>query len=317
MRETAAKIGELDGQITNFAASIKSSFYGQYLAAAQQERQMQQSVASLRGAAMSERERSVGYNSLNREVETNKAFYDGLLQRYKEVATASGVTAANVTTVDRAWPPLSADPRNLGRNLVMGGIAGLMLAFVLGGVREKMHHVIRSSEDLEQRINIPSLGVVPRIAGPDGASAAIRGQHPAQAEAYHSIAVALQDASGSLPKTLLVTSSAASEGKSTSAMGLARSLSAMGKRVLLIDGDLRRPGSTKALGDPLLETSSIGRPRPSLASSAMSMVRDLAAASPADFSCRRLFARDGLWTADKETSADRTANDRDPAFPTY
>ena len=79
VRETAAKIGELDGQITNFAASIKSSFYGQYLAAAQQERQMQQSVASLRGAAMSERERSVGYNSLNREVETNKAFYDGTL----------------------------------------------------------------------------------------------------------------------------------------------------------------------------------------------------------------------------------------------
>ena len=207
-------------------------------------------------------------------------------------------------------------PRNLGRNLVMGGIAGLMLAFVLGGVREKMHHVIRSSEDLEQRINIPSLGVVPRIAGPDGASAAIRGQHPAQAEAYHSIAVALQDASGSLPKTLLVTSSAASEGKSTSAMGLARSLSAMGKRVLLIDGDLRRPGSTKALGDPLLETSSIGRPRPSLASAAMSMVRDLAAAA------RRIFRAGGYsrvtaLDSGQGTSADRTANDRDPAFPTY
>ena len=71
---------------------------------------MQQTVAQMKGAAMSERERSVGYNSLSREVETNKAFYEGLLQRYKEIAAASGVTAANVTMLDRAWPPSVPDP---------------------------------------------------------------------------------------------------------------------------------------------------------------------------------------------------------------
>jgi capsular exopolysaccharide synthesis family protein len=241
VRETAAKIQELDGQIAAFASRIKSSFRGRYIAAAQQERQMAGTVAGLRGAAMSERERAVGFNSLAREVETNKAFYDGLLQRYKEVATAAGAAAANITIVDTAWPPTSPDASQLGRNLTLAAIAGLLLALLVGGVRERMHNVIRSSEDLEQDFNLPALGVVPRLSDSRHVAMALDDTRSAPAEAYHSIAVALEQASaGGLPKTLLITSSTAAEGKSTSALGIARSLSAMGKKVLLIDGDLRR-----------------------------------------------------------------------------
>ncbi|HET6535862.1 MAG TPA: polysaccharide biosynthesis tyrosine autokinase [Sphingomicrobium sp.] len=246
--EAAAKIKELDAQINSFAANIKSSFYGQYLAAAQQERQMQEKVGQLRGAAMSERERSVGYNALSREVETNKAFYDGLLERYKEIATASGATAANVTIVDQAWPPLIPDSSNLARNMVFGGSAGLIIALLFGAFRERVHHVVRSTSDLEQALSLPALGVVPRLRGPEEVRNALDDVNSAQAEAYHSVAVAVQEACGGvLPKTLLITSSTASEGKSTSAMGIARSLSAMGKSVLLVDGDLRRHASAKMI----------------------------------------------------------------------
>jgi polysaccharide biosynthesis transport protein len=248
VRETAAKIHELDSQMSSFASSIKSSFYGRYLAASQQERQMAQTVSGMRGSAMSERERSVGYNSLSREVETNKAFYDGLLQRYKEIAAGSGAAAGNVTIIDQAWPPALADSANLVRNVALGGTAGLIIALFVGGLRERMHDVVRSSDDIERKFNMPALGVVPRITGPEDVDGALADPNSAQAEAYHSVAVALQEACGGvLPKTLLITSSTASEGKSTSALGIARSLSAMGKRVLLIDGDLRRPSSTKLL----------------------------------------------------------------------
>lgn len=249
VRENAARIRELNGQIGSFAAVIKSSFEGKYLAAGQQERQIAQTVAQMQGAAMSERERSVGYNSLSREVETNKAFYDGLLQRFKEIAASAGALATNVTIVDRAWPPLKADG-HLVRNLALASMAGLVLALFLGSMRERLHNVVRSSDDLLKHFNLPVLGVVPRVTSPTKIEDAIQDPHSAQSEAHYSIAVALQEAaSGALPKTLLITSSTASEGKSTTALGLARSLTAMGKRVLLIDGDLRRQSSTKLVED--------------------------------------------------------------------
>ena len=87
-------------------------------------------LQGLKGAAMAERERGVGFNSLSREVETNKAFYDGLLQRYKEVAAAAGAAAANITIVDPAWPPTSPDTSTLGRNLALAGIVGLLIALL-------------------------------------------------------------------------------------------------------------------------------------------------------------------------------------------
>jgi capsular exopolysaccharide synthesis family protein len=248
IRETSAKIAELNGQISGLASNIKSSFLGRYAAAAQQERQMAGAVGALRGAAMSERERSVGYNSLQREVETAKAFYDGLLQRYKEVAAASGAPGANVTVVDRATAPLVPSSPNVGRNLALASVAGLILALMLGSARERMHNVIRSADDFELNSNLPSLGVVPLTLKNEQAQLALVDPRSAQSEAYNSVAVALQQAAaGVLPKTLLITSSSANEGKSTSALGIARSLSNMGKRVLLVDADLRRTAATKWL----------------------------------------------------------------------
>ena len=249
VQAAAARIAELNGQIGAFASRIKSSFRGRYIAAAQQERQLAGTVSGLRGAAMSERERGVGFNSLAREVETNKAFYDGLLQRYKEVAAVAGAVAANISIVDPAFPPIDADS-SLPRNLALAGLGGLLFALLVGSVRERLHNVIRSTADLEQSVNLLALGVVPRLPGPGQVAVALDDPRSGHAEAYHSIAVALEQSTPhGLPRTLLITSSTASEGKSTSALGIAQSLSAMGKRVVVVDGDLRRASIHAQPGD--------------------------------------------------------------------
>lgn len=249
VRETAARIQQLDGAIATLANNVKASFRGRYLAAAQQEQQLRSTVAGLRGAAMAERERAVGFNTLQREVETNRAFYDGLLQRYKEVAAASGAPSANVTVVDRATAALMPSSPNVIKNMALAAILGLFLAMLVGSAREGMQPVIRSPEEMEQAFQIPTLGVVPLQPGQTHTDFRLTSWRSTQAEAYHSIVVALEQAAGGiLPKTLLVTSTSASEGKSTTAVGLARSITAMGKEALLIDGDLRHPSLREFFG---------------------------------------------------------------------
>ena len=249
VRETAARIKQLDGAIGTLANNVKASFRGRYQAAAQQEQQLRSTVSGLRGAAMAERERAVGFNTLQREVETNRAFYDGLLQRYKEVAAASGAPSANVTVIDRASPSLIPSSPNVVKNMALAAIMGLFLAFLVGSAREGMQPLIRSPEEMELAFNLPTLGVVPVQPGQTHTDFRLTSWRSTEAEAYHSIAVALEQAAGgTLPKTLLVTSTNASEGKSTTSVGLARSITAMGRHALLIDGDLRHPSLREFFG---------------------------------------------------------------------
>jgi capsular exopolysaccharide synthesis family protein len=249
VRETAARIQQLDGAIASLANNVKASFRGRYLAAAQQEQQLRSTVSGLRGAAMAERERAVGFNTLQREVETNRAFYDGLLQRYKEVAAASGAPSANVTVIDRAAPPLNPSSPDVMRNMALAVVTGLMLALLVGSAREGMQQLIRSPEEVEHALNLPTLGVVPLQPGQTHTDFRLTSWRSTEAEAYHSIVVALEQAAGGiLPKTLLITSTSASEGKSTTAVGIARSITAMGRAALLVDGDLRHPSLREFVG---------------------------------------------------------------------
>ena len=104
MRQLSARIAELSKQIDAESASIKESLRGQYLSALASEKALEAQVSSSQGAVLDLRGRSIRYAILQREVDTNRTLYDGLLQRYKEVGVAGGVSANNISIVDRATP---------------------------------------------------------------------------------------------------------------------------------------------------------------------------------------------------------------------
>lgn len=247
--ENSTEVAKLDTEIQTIAGSIKRSYYDNYRSAVRQEAGLRQTIDLLRGDVMAERMRGIEYGSLEREVQTSKAFYDGLLQRYKEIVAASGAPSVNVTIVDKAYAPAKAISPNITRNMALALILGLIAAMAIALVRERMNDVIRSAYDLGSMGQIPFIGSIPLTERDKRIEEALEDPRSPQSEAYNSVAISLKRlTSGHMPRSLLVTSSKIGEGKSTSALNIARGLARMRNKVLLIDGDLRRPSIGTMLG---------------------------------------------------------------------
>ena len=247
--QAKASIGELDRQIATIAGSIRTSIRDQYQVAARQEQALAGNVGQLKSETLNEQDRGVRYNILKREVDTNRELYDGLLQRYKEVGAQAGVTQNNISVIDpAATPTRPVSPRPM-LNMALGLLAGLGLALLLVFGRERFDDAIRLPEDVDGKLGLPLLGVVPLVQGKQTVKAALADPRSGVSESHQSLRSSIELASaGGQPSTLLLTSSRQTEGKSTTAFALARDFAQTGQRVLLIDADLRKPSLHHMLG---------------------------------------------------------------------
>jgi len=242
MQQAAAHIAELDRQINAMADSIRSSIKEQYLTAMKQEQALAGQVNGLKSSTQNEQSRSVEYNILKRTVDTNRAMYDSLLQRYAEVSAQAGVAANNISQVDIADTPVKpVSPRPL-INLTLAGLFGLIVAagFVL--LRDKFDDSIRTPEDVPTKLGLTFLNATPLLDENTTPQEALDDPRSALSEAYAALRVAIElGHKGGAPRTLSITSTRQSEGKSTTAFAIARNFARIGKRVVLIDSDLRKP----------------------------------------------------------------------------
>jgi capsular exopolysaccharide synthesis family protein len=246
MLSLRSRIQELDRQIASAGAQAgggrASTLLADYRAALSAEGALQGRVGALKGSVLDLRGRSVRYNILQREVDTNRGLYDALLQRYKEIGVAAGVGASPVSIVDRADVPAGPFKPNLLFNLIGGLGLGLLAGIGAALALEFLHDTIKTREDVRTKLNLACLGVVPRRKGEGSVVEDLKEASSAISEAYSAILAALRfSTEHGAPKTLLVTSSDASEGKSSSAFALSQNYSRRGESVLLIDADLRRP----------------------------------------------------------------------------
>ncbi len=248
MQQLKAQIDELHQQIADQVTTIKRSIEGDYLAARAHEDLLHTRVAALKQQYLNLEQRSIRYNILKREVDTNRQLYDALLQRYKEIAIAGGVGINNVLIVDRAHTPqMKYRPvirLNLAVALVLGLFGGVLLALLL----ERLDDTVKSATDVEHVLGLATLGVIPLLQGqtPEQALADARSGF---AEAYRSMRTALQfSTADGAPRVLLITSTRPGEGKSTTASALAHNFAQLGQRVLLIDADLRNPSQHREVG---------------------------------------------------------------------
>jgi succinoglycan biosynthesis transport protein ExoP len=242
MRQLSASLAEIDRQIAAQTTAIKQSLHAQYAAALDSENALQSQVATQQGAVLNLRGRSIRYTILQREVDTNRTLYDGLLQRYKEVGVAGGVAANNISIVDRAVPPIKPSRPEPLVNMALAAAFGLGLGVFLALLRDALDQAIRTPFDIESDLDLPMLGAAPVLKRGVTLAEALADNRSALAEAYQSLRSALQfSTANGFPKTLLITSPWPGGGKSTTASALARYVARLGFRVLLVDADLRNP----------------------------------------------------------------------------
>lgn len=243
-----AQIQQLDRSIAREETRVQASMQNAYRDSVQRESALNARVEGLKQSFLDQRRRSIQYNIFQRDADTNRELYNGLLQRYKEIGIAGGVGTNNVSIVDRAdVPERPSQPRPL-MNLLLALLSGLAIGVGLALVREQIDETVTDPTDLEKRIGLPLLGAIPKT---DGQNPLVELKDPKSSliEAYLSVQASLAFSTDhGIPRTLTVTSTRPAEGKSTTAYAIAYSIARNGAKTILVDGDMRSPSVHQDLG---------------------------------------------------------------------
>lgn len=244
----AAQLQQLDRSIAREESRIRQNLDTGYSEAAAREAGLRERVDALKNSLLDQRRRSIQYNIYQREADTNRTLYDGLLQRYKEIGVAGGVGSNNISVVDPAEVPERPSSPRLFINLLLSLLAGVALGVATAIILEQIDEAIRDPADVSNLTGLSLLGVVPADDGGDIAASLADRKSP-QSEAYLSIRTSLQFSSDhGVPRSLAVTSTRAGEGKSTTAFALAQSLARTQRSVVLVDCDMRSPSVHHVVG---------------------------------------------------------------------
>ncbi len=253
MVQLKSQIGEISKKVQTEVNNIRSAVKERYKVTVQEEALLKSKMAELKNEILDLQNRSTDYQALKRDVETNRKLYDGLLQRMKEVGVAAGVGTNNISVVDPGEVARKPEKPKKSLIILIAGVLGMFGGTLLAFLFEHLDDTIKSGSDLERLFGLSMLGIIPEVDLKKEESDNIwmlahNNPKSAIAEAYRSSRTALSfSTSSGAPKVLHVTSAAAGEGKTTTAISLANTFVQAGETVLIIDADLRNPSLHKEM----------------------------------------------------------------------
>lgn len=257
VRQLKAQIDQTDASIKTEIRNVTERLKQEYASARHTEAALQRQMDAQTGEAYKLNQGAVQMQILQREAMSNRDLYEGLLKKLKEAGVAAGLKSTNVNVVDYAQlPSRPSDPKVpliLGAGLLGGVFLGIVCAFVV----ENMDDSVSGIDEAELYAGMPSLAIIPQFSIREaGRLLKTHDEHTSlssfdqialtqpkshAAEAFRSLRTALMLSRSSVPpKTIVVTSPFAGEGKSTASLNLGIVLAQRGARVLLVDADMRR-----------------------------------------------------------------------------
>jgi succinoglycan biosynthesis transport protein ExoP len=236
-----SQVDQLDRSIVREEGRVSGSLQADYREAQERERALHDKVDQLKSSYLDLRRRSIQYNIYQQEVDTNRALYDGLLQRFKEIGVAGGVGINNVSVVDAADVPQKPSSPRILVNMLVALLVGLGLGSLVAFALEQIDEEIADPAEVEQRLGLPLLGSVPKVDGVTPKEA-LMDRRSQLVDAYLAVQTNLAfTTEHGVPRSFVVTSTRPMEGKSTTALALATTLARAKRNVILVDGDMRSP----------------------------------------------------------------------------
>jgi len=268
MQQLDLQINKIQAQTNEEIELSRHQMRDEYERALGVEGDLRKRLASQEEATYRLNEDVAQYEIFRHEAQLTRDLYDNLQMRLKEASVTAGLSAANITVVDRAEVPFIPVEPQKGKALGYGFFGGLLIGCVLAFVIESIDDRLRTSEEVEYASMLPSLAAIPHLAhgaakrkGDGGQKAVSSASAPPQqlvtlwepkshgAEAYRSMRSALMLSSiDNPPRVIMIASAFPKEGKTTTALNLAIVLAQRGERVLLVDADLRRGSLHRAFG---------------------------------------------------------------------
>lgn len=265
-RKLAAQLAELQRQLDSTRGNIGRRIEIEYREALNRESMLDKAVKETKAEFDRLNARSFEYQSLKREAEADKKLYEELVRKIKEAGINAGFQNSAIRIADLARPPIKPVFPNVRLNLALAFLFSTLVAVGVALTSDALDNTLRDSEQVSRTLKTEVVGSLPMVKawrgriGPAAngirSTALVRSPGAEQAvngfdEAIRTLrnSILLSDFDRSM-KSLLVTSAAPGEGKSTTAAHLALSHAEQGHRTLLIDGDLRRPSVHRRFNVP-------------------------------------------------------------------